>query len=261
MSRRLAIAAVLTQGTIQGTSEVGDVQIAEFYKQLVGAGTSVEPWAGLQRPGEALQDRYSLLSGTLLCIFMSVDNSGCCVAQQNSPIVYRLANADAAGPSGRIEERATALQSLQQAFATQPEVRKAKPREEPKGIGYAVSLPGSGCAILLRHYLCTFTRNLLPWCWIMFSDRQHLSRLAACVAKKTCAHAQLLAKAGWTGGGLGAQEQGITTPLPAWHQKGRRGIGAASGQPPKPVSSAVAAVPGQAQPGGPPSIHTDRPSS
>ncbi|KAK9918590.1 hypothetical protein WJX75_005185 [Coccomyxa subellipsoidea] len=151
-------------GTIQGTSEVEDVQIAEFYKQLVGAGTSVEPWAGLQRPGEELQDR--------------------------------LANADAAGPSGRIEERATALQSLQQAFATQPEVRKAKPREEPKGIGYA-----------------------------------------------------LLAKAGWTGGGLGAQEQGITTPLPAWHQKGRRGIGAASGQPPKPVSSAVAAVPGQAQPG------------
>lgn len=176
---------MLTQGTIQGTSEVGDVQIAEFYKQLVGAGTSVEPWAGLQRPGEALQDRYSLLSGSLLCIFMSVDNSGCCVAQQNSPIVYRLANADAAGPSGRIEERATALQSLQQAFATQPEVRKAKPREEPKGIGYAVSLPGSGFAILLRHYLCTFTRNLLPWCWIMFSDRQHLSRLAACVAKKS----------------------------------------------------------------------------
>lgn len=41
---------------------------------------------------------------------------------------------------------------------------------------------------------------------------------------------QLLAKAGWKGGGLGAQEQGITMPVAAWHQKGRRGIGAASGK-------------------------------
>ena len=37
----------------------------------------------------------------------------------------------------------------------------------------------------------------------------------------------MLARAGWRGGGLGAEEQGITSPLPAWHNQGRRGIGAA----------------------------------
>lgn len=42
---------------------------------------------------------------------------------------------------------------------------------------------------------------------------------------------QLLAKAGYKGsGGLGAAEQGITTPLPAWHNQGRMGIGSAPSQ-------------------------------
>ena len=38
---------------------------------------------------------------------------------------------------------------------------------------------------------------------------------------------QMLQKAGWQAGeGLGAKQQGITTPLPAWHQAGREGLGA-----------------------------------
>ena len=37
---------------------------------------------------------------------------------------------------------------------------------------------------------------------------------------------QLLAKAGYKGsGGLGPSESGITSPIPAWHNQGRMGIG------------------------------------
>lgn len=40
---------------------------------------------------------------------------------------------------------------------------------------------------------------------------------------------QLLRKAGWRGaGGLGAQEQGIASPIAAWQQLGRSGIGLSS---------------------------------
>ena len=42
---------------------------------------------------------------------------------------------------------------------------------------------------------------------------------------------QLLAKAGYKGsGGLGADESGITSPIPAWHNQGRMGIGSAPNQ-------------------------------
>ena len=44
---------------------------------------------------------------------------------------------------------------------------------------------------------------------------------------------QLLAKAGYKGsGGLGPQESGITSPIPAWHNQGRLGIGSGSTQQP-----------------------------
>ena len=44
---------------------------------------------------------------------------------------------------------------------------------------------------------------------------------------------QLLAKAGYKGsGGLGPLESGITSPLPAWHNQGRMGIGSAPSQQP-----------------------------
>ena len=47
---------------------------------------------------------------------------------------------------------------------------------------------------------------------------------------------QLLAKAGYKGtGGLGPQESGITSPIPAWHNQGRLGIG--SGPTQQPASS------------------------
>lgn len=43
--------------------------------------------------------------------------------------------------------------------------------------------------------------------------------------------AQLLAKAGYKGsGGLGPDESGITSPIPAWHNQGRMGIGSAPNQ-------------------------------
>ena len=43
--------------------------------------------------------------------------------------------------------------------------------------------------------------------------------------------AQLLTKAGYKGsGGLGADESGITSPIPAWHNHGRMGIGSAPNQ-------------------------------
>ena len=43
--------------------------------------------------------------------------------------------------------------------------------------------------------------------------------------------AQLLTKAGYKGsGGLGADESGITSPIPAWHNQGRMGIGSAPNQ-------------------------------
>lgn len=44
---------------------------------------------------------------------------------------------------------------------------------------------------------------------------------------------QLLAKAGYKGsGGLGPLESGITSPIPAWHNQGRMGIGSATNQQP-----------------------------
>ena len=44
---------------------------------------------------------------------------------------------------------------------------------------------------------------------------------------------QLLAKAGYKGsGGLGPLESGITSPIPAWHNQGRMGIGSATTQQP-----------------------------
>ena len=56
---------------------------------------------------------------------------------------------------------------------------------------------------------------------------------AACLqlwlsADARCTHGlQLLRLAGWREGrGLGAAEQGIASPLPAWHNRGRSGIGA-----------------------------------
>ena len=40
-----------------------------------------------------------------------------------------------------------------------------------------------------------------------------------------------MAKAGYKGsGGLGADESGITSPIPAWHNQGRMGIGSAPNQ-------------------------------
>jgi hypothetical protein len=76
-----------------------------------------------------------------------------------------------------------------------------------KGLGYAVSSDAG-------HDTCPSVRTCLadPW----------PGRDTA-----VCALMQMLAKAGWRGGGLGAEEQGITSPLPAWHNAGRRGIGAA----------------------------------
>ncbi len=42
---------------------------------------------------------------------------------------------------------------------------------------------------------------------------------------------QLLAKAGYKGsGGLGPSESGITSPVPAWHNQGRTGIGSVPNQ-------------------------------
>lgn len=42
---------------------------------------------------------------------------------------------------------------------------------------------------------------------------------------------QLLAKAGYKGsGGLGPSESGITSPVPAWHNQGRMGIGSVPNQ-------------------------------
>ena len=44
---------------------------------------------------------------------------------------------------------------------------------------------------------------------------------------------QLLAKAGYKGsGGLGPLESGITSPIPAWHNQGRMGIGSVPNQQP-----------------------------
>lgn len=60
------------------------------------------------------------------------------------------------------------------------------------------------------------------------------------------ARAQLLQLAGWREGrGLGAAEQGIASPLPAWHNRGRRGIGAPSQAP---ASSSEGAAGGPARP-------------
>ncbi|BDA47025.1 hypothetical protein COCOBI_09-4800 [Coccomyxa sp. Obi] len=143
----------------EDSESVEDSQIAEFYRQLVGTGISSESWAKSRELDAATEERHS--SGS------------------------------AAESSNRGEERATNLQSLQQAFAAHVEGRQTRPQkraESMKGIGF-----------------------------------------------------ELLAKAGWTGGGLGAQEQGITTPLPAWHQKGRRGIGSAQGKPPDLASAKAAA--------------------
>ena len=62
---------------------------------------------------------------------------------------------------------------------------------------------------------------------------------------------QLLRLAGWREGrGLGAAEQGIASPLPAWHNRGRSGIGAPSCAPADPAaasSAAGAAAPSQGQ--------------
>lgn len=63
---------------------------------------------------------------------------------------------------------------------------------------------------------------------------------------------QLLRLAGWREGrGLGAAEQGIASPLPAWHNRGRSGIGAPQCAPADaraPSSAARAAVePSQGQ--------------
>ena len=63
---------------------------------------------------------------------------------------------------------------------------------------------------------------------------------------------QLLQLAGWREGrGLGAAEQGIASPLPAWHNRGRSGIGAPSCAPAdaRAASSAAraAAEPSQGQ--------------
>lgn len=55
---------------------------------------------------------------------------------------------------------------------------------------------------------------------------------------QVCRCLQLLTKAGWKGGGLGAKEQGITAPIAAWHNQGRQGIGSA--QRSRPVGQAQA---------------------
>ena len=55
---------------------------------------------------------------------------------------------------------------------------------------------------------------------------------------------QLLAKAGYKGsGGLGADESGITSPIPAWRNQGRMGIGSAPNQ--ARIKSQLAPTPGR----------------
>lgn len=50
--------------------------------------------------------------------------------------------------------------------------------------------------------------------------------LCGCNVTPEIAYLQLLCKAGYRGaGGLGAQEQGVTSPLKAWRQAGKQGIG------------------------------------
>jgi hypothetical protein len=63
---------------------------------------------------------------------------------------------------------------------------------------------------------------ILLWCYILIiktpSDEASLPP-------------QLLAKAGYKGsGGLGPSESGITSPIPAWHNQGRIGIGSVPNQ-------------------------------
>ena len=75
------------------------------------------------------------------------------------------------------------------------------------GLGYAVTLRSSH-KVLLQVIPCTDLCN---------------PRTAG--TDGCSGHSQLLAKSGWKGGGLGRAEQGITSPLPAWHNQGRMGIG------------------------------------